>query len=294
MSTINILVTGANGQLGNELKAIYNSDNFKIEKSVNVVFTDVDTLDLTNTIFLKKYLTDHPYNYIINCAAYTQVDKAETESEKAYSVNSKCVKGIIDSIKAYKTRLIHISTDYVFDGNSSQPYTEEVPTNPQSVYGKSKEEGEKIALKYENAIVIRTSWLYSTFGNNFAKTIHKLSKEKDQLNVVFDQIGTPTYAHDLADAIVQIIYQSEKSKNFVPGLYHYSNEGVCSWYDFARAIAIKSYSCSTINPIESKDYPTPVKRPFYSVLNKGKIKSIYNLNIPHWEDSLNEFFKHLK
>lgn len=291
MSTLNILVTGANGQLGSELKYIYNSGNFKIGTSVNVVFTDIDTLDITNTIFLKKFLQDHSFDYIINCAAYTQVDKAETDSENAFIINSKCVKSIIDSIKAYNTRFIHISTDYVFNGESNIPYTEENQTNPQSVYGKSKEEGEKTALRYNQAVVIRTSWLYSSFGNNFAKTIHKYCKEKNELNVVFDQVGTPTYARDLANAIIQIIDQSVNHKNFVPGIYHYSNEGVCSWYDFARAIAIKSYSNCKINPIESKDYPTPVKRPFYSVLNKSKIKSIYNLNIPHWEDSLNEFFK---
>ena len=166
-------------------------------------------------------------------------------------------------------------------------------TNPQSVYGNSKLDGEKLALDYDKSIVIRTSWLYSIFGNNFPKTIHKLCKERESLNVIFDQIGTPTYAFDLAIAILQIVNQSTKENKFASGIYHYSNEGVCSWYDFAKAIADKAYSNCIINPIESKEYPAPVKRPFYSVLNKGKIKSTFNIKIPHWQDSLNEYFKNL-
>ena len=265
---INILVTGANGQLGNEIKSIIKKDDKIFEKPVNFVFTDIDTLDLSNTIFLKKYFEDHSFEYIINCAAYTNVDLAEKEKEKAFQVNSICVKNIVDSIKNKKARFIHVSTDYVFDGKSNIPYTEEMKTNPQSVYGKSKLEGEKNALRFGNTIIIRTSWLYSSFGNNFAKTIHRLCKEKSELNVIFDQIGTPTYANDLAKAIIDIIQQSVINNNFVPGIYHYSNEGVCSWYDFAKIITEKSYSNCTINPIESKDYPSVVKRPFYSVLNK--------------------------
>ena len=293
MSTINILVTGANGQLGSEMRSIYNSGKTLIKNTLNVIFTDIDTLDITNTIFLKKFFSDHVFDFVINCAAYTQVDKAEKESDKAFLINSACVKGLIDAFKPYNTKFIHISTDYVFDGNNYKPYTEEDDTNPKSVYGKSKEEGEKIALSYKNTIVIRTSWLYSTFGNNFVKTIQRYSKEREELNVVYDQVGSPTYARDLAMAIFHIINQSVNKNNFVPGIYHYSNEGVCSWYDFARTIAIKSYSNCRINAIESKDYPTPAKRPFYSILNKSKIKFTYNLSIPHWEDSLNEYFKQL-
>jgi dTDP-4-dehydrorhamnose reductase len=290
---INILITGANGQLGSELKNIYKNETFKFNKPINFIFTDIDTLDISNLMILKKFFQDHYFDYVINCAAYTNVDLAEKEKEKAYNVNATCVKNIVESIKGQNTRFIHISTDYVFDGNSHIPYTEDMQTNPQSVYGSSKLDGEKYALEFENAIVIRTSWLYSSYGNNFAKTIHKLCKEKESLNVVFDQVGTPTYAYDLANTILQIIKQSIAENIFSSGIYHYSNEGVCSWYDFAKIIANKAYSKCTINPIESKDYPAQVKRPFYSVLNKNKIKSAYSIKIPHWQDSLNEFFKAL-
>ncbi len=288
---INILVTGANGQLGSELKNIYNSDSKTFGKPVSIEFTDIETLDLSNTIFLKKFLEDHSFDFIINCAAYTNVDLAETEKEKAFEINANCVKNIAESIKGKNTKLIHISTDYVFDGESHIPYMEDMLTNPQSVYGNSKLEGEKYALKNTNTIVIRTSWLYSSYGKNFAKTIYKLCKERESLNVVFDQIGTPTYAADLAKAILQIVNQSINENGFIPGIYHYSNEGVCSWFDFAQVIAEKAYSKCKINPIISEDYPTPVKRPFYSVLNKSKIKSVYQISIPHWQKSLNDFFK---
>ena len=290
---INILVTGANGQLGSELKSIFKKGTLKFNKPVNFIFTDIDTLDISNSVILNKFFQDNSFDYVINCAAYTNVDLAEKEKEKAYDVNATCVKNIVESIKGQNTRFIHISTDYVFDGNSHIPYTENMQTNPQSVYGSSKLDGEKYALASKNAIVIRTSWLYSNFGKNFAKSIHKLCKEKESLNVVFDQVGTPTYAYDLANAILQIVKQSIAENTFSPGIYHFSNEGVCSWYDFAKIIANKAYSKCNINPIESKDYPTPVKRPFYSVLNKNKIKSTYNIKIPHWQDSLNEFFKTL-
>lgn len=291
---INILVTGANGQLGSELKKIYNNGIFNLDKSLNFIFTDIDTLDISNTIFLKKFFQDHVFDFVINCAAYTNVDLAETEKEKAYNVNATCVKNIIETIKATKistTKFIHISTDYVFDGRNHVPYTENMQTNPQSVYGNSKLEGEIFALQYKNSMVIRTSWLYSSYGKNFVKTIYKLCKERESLNVVFDQIGTPTYAFDLAYAIFQIIKHSVNDNHFSSGVYHFSNEGVCSWYDFAKTIVKKANSKCIINPIESKDYPTPVKRPFYSVLNKAKIKTTFNIKIPHWEDSLSEYFK---
>jgi dTDP-4-dehydrorhamnose reductase len=288
---INILVTGANGQLGSELKSIYNNSNRTFKKPVSIEFTDIETLDLSNTIFLKKFLDDHSFDFIINCAAYTNVDLAETEKEKAFEINANCVKSIVEYIKGKNTKLIHISTDYVFDGDSHIPYTEDISTNPKSVYGKSKLEGEEYALEHTNSLVIRTSWLYSRYGNNFAKTIYKLCKEREELNVVFDQIGTPTYATDLAKAILQIVNQSITENRFMPGIYHYSNEGVCSWYDFAQAIASKAYSKCKINPIISKEYPTPAKRPFYSVLNKSKIKSVYQISIPHWQKSLNDFFE---
>lgn len=290
---INILVTGANGQLGSELKSIFKNGTLKFNKPINFIFTDIDTLDISNSVILNKFFQDNSFDYVINCAAYTNVDLAETEKEKAYDVNATCVKNIVESIKDQNTKFIHISTDYVFDGNSHIPYTEDMQTNPQSVYGSSKLDGEKYALESENAIVIRTSWLYSSFGKNFAKSIHKLCKEKESLNVVFDQVGTPTYAYDLANTILQIVKQSISENTFSQGIYHFSNEGVCSWYDFAKIIANKAYSKCNINPIESKDYPTTVKRPFYSVLNKNKIKSTYNIKIPHWQDSLNKFFKAL-
>lgn len=290
---INILVTGANGQLGSELKEINKKYTQFGNKQANFIFTDIDTLDIANSLFLKKFFQDNQIDYVINCAAYTNVDLAEKETDKAYEINTQCVEHLINAIKPFHTKFIHISTDYVFDGKSYIPYTEEMQESPNSVYGKSKLEGEKIALKYPESIVIRTSWLYSSFGKNFAKTIHKLSSEREALNVVFDQVGTPTYARDLALAIFKIIEQSVTKNNIKPGIYHYSNEGVCSWYDFARAIAIKSYSKCTINPIESKDYPTPANRPFYSVLNKNKIKSVYNINIPHWQDSLDDFFREI-
>ncbi|MDY6801424.1 MAG: dTDP-4-dehydrorhamnose reductase [Bacteroidota bacterium] len=290
---INILVTGANGQLGSELKKVNKTYPQIGDKQANFIFTDIDTLDISNSVFLKKFFQVNKIDYVINCAAFTNVDLAEKETDKAYEINTQCVEHIINAINPLYTKFIHISTDYVFDGKSYIPYTEETQENPNSVYGKSKLEGEKIALKYPESIVIRTSWLYSPFGKNFAKTIHKLCNQREELNVVFDQVGTPTYARDLALAIYKIIEQSATKNNFKPGIYHYSNEGVCSWYDFARAIAIKSYSKCKINPIESKDYPTPANRPFYSVLNKNKIKSVYNINIPHWQDSLDDFFKEI-
>ncbi|NOQ27696.1 MAG: dTDP-4-dehydrorhamnose reductase [Bacteroidales bacterium] len=295
---INILVTGANGQLGSELKRISEDNIIQFEKTINFVFTDIDTLNMSDSTLIHNFFQEHTFDYVINCAAYTNVDLAETDKENAYNVNATCVKNIAEAINNQKlsteqagAKFIHISTDYVFDGSSNIPYTEEMLTNPKSVYGSSKLDGEKFALENDNSIVIRTSWLYSSYGKNFAKTIHKLCQERESLNVIFDQIGTPTYAYDLALVILQIVKQSINENNFIPGVYHFSNEGVCSWYDFAKIIANNTNSECEINPIESKDYPTPVKRPFYSVLNKSKIKSTYNIKIPHWQDSLNEFFK---
>jgi dTDP-4-dehydrorhamnose reductase len=287
---INILVTGANGQLGSEIQEANKKYNQMGEKQVYFIFTDIDTLDISNSVSIKNFFQHNTIDYVINCAAYTNVDLAEKEVEKAYEINAQCVENIISAIKPYHIKFIHISTDYVFDGKSYIPYTEDMPENPNSVYGKSKLEGEKIALNYHETIIIRTSWLYSSFGKNFAKTIHQLCNQREELNVVFDQVGTPTYARDLAFAIFKIIEQSEINNNFKAGIYHYSNEGVCSWYDFARAIALKSYSKCKINPIETKDYPTPAQRPYYSVLNKNKIKSVYHIDIPHWQQSLDDFF----
>lgn len=275
---VKILVTGSKGQLGSEIKKLSkNFSNFKFN------FSDLNELDITNKNELNLHLKNNHYNFIINCAAYTAVDKAETEQQKALLINSHSVKYLCEVANANNIKLIHISTDYVFDGKSCIPYVEESIVNPQSYYGYSKLDGEYQIRDNEcNAIIIRTSWLYSSFGNNFVKTILKYSQEKPELKVVYDQIGTPTYAEDLANAILTII----ASNKFEKGIYHYSNEGVCSWYDFTLEIVkSKNIDCKII-PILTAEYPTPAIRPHYSVLNKAKIKSTYNIEIPHWKDGL--------
>lgn len=282
---IKILVTGSNGQLGSELKKL--SINFP---NLTFHFADIEELDITNINSINLHFENNCYDFIINCAAYTAVDKAETEPDKALLINSEAVKHLSEIALQYKIKLIHISTDYVFDGTSYLPYTEDVRVCPVSQYGFTKLEGEKQIEKSGcEAIIIRTSWLYSSFGNNFVKTILKYSKEKPELKVVFDQIGTPTYAEDLASAILQIII----SNKFEIGIYHFSNEGVCSWYDFALEIVnAKNINCK-INPILTSEYPTPAKRPHYSVLNKNKIKSTFNIEILHWKDGLQRCLKEL-
>lgn len=275
-----ILVTGANGQLGSEIK--------KIQKNYpawQFTFTDVDVLDISNFEALDIFCSQHTFEYIVNCAAYTAVDKAETELELATKINSNAVKNLAKVANSSGAVLIHISTDYVFDGTSCVPYTEEIPVNPQSAYGKTKAEGEKAALTCPRSVIIRTAWLYSTYGNNFVKTMLRLGSERQELNVVFDQVGSPTYAEDLASAILKIISQSEKT-GVVPGIFHFSNEGVCSWFDFAWEIIRFSGKNCQVKPIESKDYPLPAKRPAYSVFNKSKIKLAYNIDIPYWKTSL--------
>lgn len=288
-----ILITGSNGQLGSELRFFANSGEFPFLKKTEIIYIDINDLDLSDSAKVSHYFSENQFEYIINCAAYTQVDKAEEEKDAAYLINVECLQNIVKSI-SIETKIIHISTDYVFDGKSYIPYTEESNTNPQSIYGSTKLEGEKVISGFDNSIIIRTSWLYSVFGKNFVKTIDKLSKERDSLNVVFDQVGTPTNARELAKTIWKIINQSVNENHFVKGIYHFSNEGICSWYDFAKAIVDYNDSGCIINPIESKEYPTPAKRPFYSVLNKQKIKSTYNIEIPHWLDSLKEFFNDLE
>lgn len=277
-----VLITGASGQLGSELKLL--SDK---QQNIQFTHTDYEELDITNIDAVNQFIKTHNPIFVINCAAYTAVDKAENEPEKAELLNALAVKNLAEACHSNNSYLIHISTDYVFDGCSYRPYRENDQTSPTSTYGATKVKGEQYALAYERSIVIRTSWLYSSFGNNFVKTMLKLGSERDELNVVFDQVGTPTFAADLAYAILQIVEKTlNNQKDFRGGIYHYSNEGVCSWFDFAKKIMqIGNRSCR-INPIESKDYPTPAKRPHYSILNKGKIKKTYNLFIPHWEDSL--------
>jgi len=280
---MNILVTGSNGQLGSEIREL--SSNYPY----NFFFTDVNELDITKEDEIKKYLNEKDIDLIINCAAYTAVDKAEEENDLADLVNHKAVEYLANTAKEKNIPLIHISTDYVFDGKNYRPYVEDDTVNPQGVYGFTKLKGEG-AFKASGAkgIIIRTSWVYSSFGANFVKTMLRL-KDRGELGVVFDQVGTPTYAKDLAHTILEIINKNlEKIKNKKAETYHYSNEGVISWYDFAKAIfEIESIDIK-VNPIESKDYPTPAKRPHYSVLNKSKIKKEFNITIPYWRESLRE------
>ncbi|MBS2098590.1 dTDP-4-dehydrorhamnose reductase [Carboxylicivirga linearis] len=280
-----ILVIGSEGQLGNEIKELYHQF-----REAKFTFTTIESLDVTNQVALKNKITSDSFDYIINCTAYTAVDKAETDKDLADIINNQAIKTIGKSSSEINAKVIHVSTDYVFDGSNFKPYSEEDQTSPNSVYGKTKLDGE-LALLKENSesIVLRTSWLYSSFGNNFVKTMMKLGNERDELNVIFDQVGTPTYARDLAKVILYII---EKDINlaipFQSGIYHYSNEGVCSWFDFTKTIhEIANINCN-VKPIESKDYPTAAPRPHYSVLNKTKIKTIYNVDIPYWKDSLKE------
>ena len=286
----NILVTGAYGQLGNEvriLSAAYPEYNF--------MFTDVDSLDICDKDELIDFVTGNDIRYIINCAAYTAVDKAEDDTELCEKINATAVKNLGIAAAEAGAGIIHVSTDYVFDGTSCRPYTEDMPTKPCSVYGKTKLKGEKNLLKVcPNAIVIRTAWLYSPFGNNFVKTMIKLGSERESLNVIFDQVGTPTYAEDLADAILKAMDQTIDTDHDKGGVYHFSNEGICSWYDFTLKIhELAGIKTCKVNPIETKDYPTKAARPHYSVLNKTKIKQAFNITIPHWEASLKNCIKEL-
>ena len=277
-----ILVTGSNGQLGNELKVLAEA-----YPCFNFVFTDVAELDITSEIEVELMVKTEKPAAIINCAAYTAVDKAEKEDNLAFLINATAVGNLARVSSMHGVLLIHISTDYVFDGKGFRPYQEDDPTNPVSLYAKSKHAGEQQVQSYaDKALIIRTSWLYSEFGTNFVKTIMKYGKERGQLNVVFDQIGTPTYARDLAKTILDIL----KIQPFAEGveIYNYSNEGVTSWYDFAKAIIEFSGIDCIINPIETKDYPLPAVRPCYSVFNKSKIKHRFQVKIPFWRDSLKE------
>ena len=286
----NILVTGAYGQLGNEVRIL--SANYP---DYNFMFTDVDSLDITDKNELIDFVTGNDIRYIINCAAYTAVDKAEDDAELCEKINATAVKNLGLAAAEVGAGIIHVSTDYVFDGTSCRPYSEDMPTKPCSVYGKTKLKGEKNLLKVcPNAIIIRTAWLYSPFGNNFVKTMIKLGSERESLNVIFDQVGTPTYALDLADAILKAMDQTIDTDHEKGGVYHFSNEGVCSWYDFTIKIhEIAGIKTCKVNPIETKDYPTKAARPHYSVLNKTKIKQTFNITIPHWEASLKDCIKEL-
>lgn len=267
-----ILITGAKGQLGSELSSII----------PDAILADKEELDITNLEAVKQFVNNNKIDTIVNCVAYTAVDKAEDDEENTYKVN---VLGA-ENLAKTNCKLIHISTDYVFDGKNCKPYIEDDKTGPLSVYGKTKLESENVVLKNnKQAIVIRTAWLYSTYGNNFVKTMLRLGKEKESLNVVFDQVGTPTYTKDLAETIKIIIPNINEKTS---GIYHFSNEGVCSWYDFATEIMSLSNLNCKVKPILSIEYPTKATRPFYSVLNKNKIKKTFNIEIRHWKEALTE------
>lgn len=273
-----IIVTGANGQLGKEIQALsakYPEFDFVFFSRIDLPINDIEKVQ-------QLFQTIQP-SFCINCAAYTAVDKAEAEIEEAFLMNAGSVGILAAACKQFHCKFIHVSTDYVFDGNSSVPLNEDDPTNPINVYGASKLKGEEIALKEnDETIIIRTSWVYSQFGNNFVKTMIRLMNERESISVVSDQIGSPTYAADLAEAILDII----NSKKFVPGIYNYSNEGKISWYDFAIAIKEMMSSNCKVSPITTSQYPTPAKRPHYSLLDKAKIISVYSLGIKDWQESL--------
>ncbi len=279
----NILVTGANGQVGNELQML-------CKENEHFFFTDRAALDITNKQAVELFCQMNNITHIINAAAYTAVDKAEEDQANAEKVNHLAVKNLAEVAKKQNISLVHISTDYVFDGKNYRPYVESDATNPLGVYGATKLAGEEAlqAINPKNSIIIRTSWVYSSFGGNFVKTMLRLGREKDELGVIFDQVGSPTYAKDLAEAILEILSQIDTDK---VEIYHYSNEGVLSWYDFAKEIMKMAKLPCKINPIETKDYPTPAKRPQYSLLNKAKIKKNFSITIPYWKDSLDRCLK---
>ena len=278
-----VLVTGSNGQLGSEIKDFVSS-----YPEFEFVFLDRHDLSLEDLSNLEKLFDEHQPSFFINCAAYTAVDKAEEEQEMAMSINAKAVGQIASQCKKHNCRLVHISTDYVFNGNSDHPFQVDDLKGPLNVYGKTKLAGEELAQKEDpDIIIIRTSWVYSSYGKNFVKTMVRLMQEKESINVVNDQVGSPTYAADLAKAILEIL----KSGKWIPGIYHYSNEGIISWYDFAVEIKALIHSYCLVNPVGSELYPTPAQRPRYSALNTEKIRETYSLPIRNWKESLADCFR---
>lgn len=277
-----ILVTGSNGQLGSEFRELS-------EKSTDeFIFTTQSDLDIADQKQIKSYFKKHRFDVILNCAAYTAVDKAEDEEDLAYRINHLGLKYLVEACKTYHIKLIHFSTDYVFNGVNHKPYTEIDEVSPESIYGKSKFAGEREMLKADiSGLVIRTSWLYSKFGQNFVKSMLKLGESRDHLNVVFDQIGTPTNAADLAKATLKCLSMTDKWKKGVE-IYHFSNEGVASWYDFASEIFEKHKLDCHVTPILSKEYPTKAKRPHFSVLDKSKFKMDFDHEIRHWKQALKD------
>ena len=277
---MNILITGCNGQLGNEMQLLE-----KANPQHTYFNTDVAELDITNQAAIETFVAENAIDGIVNCAAYTAVDKAEDNEELCQLLNAEAPAYLAHAMGKRGGWMIQISTDYVFDGTNHTPYTEDEDTCPNSVYGKTKLVGELNVQKLcERSMIIRTAWMYSTFGNNFVKTMIRLGKEKPELGVIFDQIGTPTYARDLARIIMTAI-----NKGIVPGIYHFSNEGVISWYDFTKAIhRLAGITSCHVRPLHTAEYPTPATRPHYSVLDKTKIKQTYGIEIPYWEESLRE------
>ena len=281
----NVLITGANGQLGNEMRLVAATDAERVYH-----FTDVAELDICDEEAIERFVVEHAIDCIVNCAAYTNVNKAEEDAELCDKLNHLAPANLARVAAKHGASLIHVSTDYVFNGQHYIPYKEDDDTCPNSVYGTTKLAGEQaIQALCADAVIIRTAWLYSTFGNNFVKTMLRLGSERAELGVVFDQIGTPTYARDLARAIHHII-----GNGVVPGIYHYSNEGVCSWYDFTKAIfELGGITTCALKPLHTDEYPTPAARPHYSVLDKTKIKQTYGVEVPYWMDSLRECIKQL-
>lgn len=276
----NILITGANGQLGNEMRIVSQ------EQSTLVFhFTDVAELDICDIDAVERWVTERNIHCIVNCAAYTNVNKAEEDVELCDKLNHLAPANLAAVAARHGIGLIHVSTDYVFNGKHHTPYREDDTPCPNSVYGSTKLAGEEAIMRLcPTAVIIRTAWLYSTFGNNFVKTMLRLGSERSEMGVVFDQIGTPTYARDLARAILHILHEG-----IVSGIYHYSNEGVCSWYDFAKAIFdLGGISTCTLKPLHTEEYPTPAARPHFSVLDKSKIKRVYGVEVPYWVDSLRD------
>lgn len=276
--TKRVLITGANGQLGHEMRNVLDGDD-----RFEAIFTDVAELDICDAEAVNRAVADNRVDYIVNCAAYTQVDKAEDNVELCRKINATAVENLARAAAACGARMIHVSTDYVFNGRGYRPYTEDMTPDPQSVYGSTKLEGEQALMRLcPQSAIIRTAWLYSPYGNNFVKTMMRLGTERDELSVVADQIGTPTCAADLARAILAVL----TAETFVPGIYHFSDEGACSWYDFTVAIHRLAGITCRVKPIRSDEYPSRAHRPFYSVLDKSKIKQTYGITIPHWYESL--------
>lgn len=282
---MNILITGCNGQLGNEIQLLEN------ENPQHVWFnTDVQELDISDQLAINQFVAENKIDGIVNCAAYTAVDKAEENKELCTTLNTVAPAYLAAAVEKRGGWIIQISTDYVFDGTKHTPYVETDTPSPDSVYGSTKLAGELGVTKFcKKSMIIRTAWMYSPYGNNFVKTMIRLGKEKPELGVIFDQIGTPTYARDLAGVIMTAI-----NKGIVPGVYHYSNEGVISWYDFTKAIhRIAGITTCHVRPLHTAEYPTPAKRPHYSVLDKTKIKQTYGIEVPYWEESLKDCMERL-